>query len=595
LRTPRTVSKEITPSHDECSTLDSHDADFGFRMDSDVERDSMPNALTKTRGFKGSKKRNDDVTRSPTDGSASFINPVLEDDSTVSAMKQSCALGERKKHSLSLTAKSSYCNGSGRMQSAKTSNGLVVGKRTDVNDHDDIDDGKDTGDAARFGEGVTLYAKRRVKPNCKNTYDKCHFCKFCGRCIKSKIARHLLNVHIHEKDVREIRFLPKQCRQRRNLLQLLANEGDFKHNVAVLQLGRGKLVVGRRANGASSKPSEFLPCQYCHKFLKKINLWRHSETCPNRPQPCQMERPTQIVGSVTAEENRRPRTSSVRSAKAVLSAAVCLEEDADVLNLLDHMRDDEVKQVVMQDSLIRRYANLRLESFGRLSDQKIGDRYTISSGVRTLARLVLKVRSIKEIADLDSLLCPANFDLIIQATKSLSTDKEKPALNTGRAIGNLLNHAALIKSGMAIRENDERRKTDARNFLKLHKAEWTYRINSAATKRINNEKRLKALVIPLTEDLQNLRRFIMIKMKQYYRIVKDKKQPSDWVQLAKLTMSRLILFNKRRRAEVKDLKVREYLNRPKWHTEAAGEMAMALSATDRLLANRFSHKREVFV
>jgi transcription initiation factor IIE alpha subunit len=68
--------------------------------------------------------------------------------------------------------------------------------------------------------------------------------------------------------------------------------------------------------------------------------------------------------------------------------------------------------------------------------------------------------------------------------------------------------------------------------------------------------------------------------------MKQKKNASDWHQLAILTMTRLILFNKRRRAEVKDLKVEEYVNRPKWHEQAAGEMAMALSATGRMLAKR---------
>lgn len=69
----------------------------------------------------------------------------------------------------------------------------------------------------------------------------------------------------------------------------------------------------------------------------------------------------------------------MQSVKALFSAAVCVEEDAEVFQLLDHMRDDELKQVVMQDTLIRRFAHLRLESFGRRCDRKLGDRHLISS------------------------------------------------------------------------------------------------------------------------------------------------------------------------------------------------------------------------
>lgn len=59
-----------------------------------------------------------------------------------------------------------------------------------------------------------------------------------------------------------------------------------------------------------------------------------------------------------------------------------------------------------------------------------------------------------------------------------------------------------------------------------------------------------------------------------------------WTDLAQLTMCRLILFNKRRRAEVKDLKVCEYLKRPNWKDEDNGEFGLALSEVDRLLADR---------
>jgi hypothetical protein len=178
----------------------------------------------------------------------------------------------------------------------------------------------------------------------------------------------------------------------------------------------------------------------------------------------------------------------VKSARAVLSRAVCSEDEALLQELLNRMRDDEIKGVVMHDRLLKRYALLRLESLGRKADQKLTDINRVSSCVRTLAKLVIEARSYKPNCSLDSLLTAANFDLIISVTRSLSTEKEKPALNAGKMIGHLLNHAALVKSGLALRDGDDRKNKEATDFRKLHKAEWTYRINSAATKRINNEK-----------------------------------------------------------------------------------------------------------
>ena len=78
--------------------------------------------------------------------------------------------------------------------------------------------------------------------------------------------------------------------------------------------------------------------------------------------------------------------------------------------------------------------------------------------------------------------------------------------------------------------------------------------------------------IPLTEDLKTLRDFIILKMQQTFILLKTARKACDWVTLAKLTLSRLILFNKRRRAEVKDLKVADYQSRPDWKKEQRGNV-----------------------
>jgi hypothetical protein len=38
----------------------------------------------------------------------------------------------------------------------------------------------------------------------------------------------------------------------------------------------------------------------------------------------------------------------------------------------------------------------------------------------------------------------------------------------------------------------------------------------------------------------------------------------DWTWLAKLTLCRLIIFNKRRSAELKHVRLADYVNRPRW-------------------------------
>jgi hypothetical protein len=117
-------------------------------------------------------------------------------------------------------------------------------------------------------------------------------------------------------------------------------------------------------------------------------------------------------------------------------------------------------------------------------------------------------------------------------------------------------------------------------------SEWNYCVSAVATKRMNSDKRKTVKTIPLTEDLVTFCNFIVCSMTETIDEVKKSSYGKDWNWLAKLTLCRLILFNKRRPAEVKDVKLFDYISRPRWKDDESGEMRMAMSETDKLLAAR---------
>lgn len=103
---------------------------------------------------------------------------------------------------------------------------------SDVEESDDDDD----------GSLVKVVPKKNVAPGCNQVYDKCNYCTFCSKQIRSKISRHLLT-HKEQKEVNEIILLPKRCQERMSRLQRLANEGNFKHNAQTFASGSGQVVV----------------------------------------------------------------------------------------------------------------------------------------------------------------------------------------------------------------------------------------------------------------------------------------------------------------------------------------------------------------
>ncbi|ESO87574.1 hypothetical protein LOTGIDRAFT_166454 [Lottia gigantea] len=238
--------------------------------------------------------------------------------------------------------------------------------------------------------------------------------------------------------------------------------------------------------------------------------------------------------------------------------------------------------------LSRLLVSLKLESLGDKIDQKISDFYRVSQPARTLGRLVLEARSRRpEVKlDLDYLLKPENFDFLIQCTKYMSHKRDEPVLTLGRLIGNLIGHVIQVKIGLALRQNNDVKNREASNFQKLYESEWNFRVNAICTKKYNIKKRQNIQTIPITEDLKKLRNHIMAKMRSTGDTLSALPNIESWNCLNKLTLVRIILFNKRRRAEVTELKVDDFINRPNWKEEMNGEISLALTESDRILANR---------
>ena len=93
----------------------------------------------------------------------------------------------------------------------------------------------------------TLLARRSPSDLAeKKVYDRLNFCKFCHKCLKGKISKHLLNIHKDEIKVKNIVRKRKGSKERRQLLGLLANKGNYLHNTTVLQCGHGPMVIARR-------------------------------------------------------------------------------------------------------------------------------------------------------------------------------------------------------------------------------------------------------------------------------------------------------------------------------------------------------------
>jgi hypothetical protein len=343
-----------------------------------------------------------------------------------------------------------------------------------------------------------LLPKKHKHTGCKQVYDKINYCTYCMKAISSKISRHLLSVHKADSRVSDILTLPKRSPERMAKLELLANKGNFKHNLEVIKRNEGFLVVGRReSNLKDYKSTSYLPCNFCKKFILKKTLWLHSRNCSIK----------KVMGMSTSEH--QSSSNPVRLSRQLLSSALLEEVDSGVSKLLSRMHHDEITDEVQKDVLIRMYAALKVESLGREQDHKINDFHRVSQSCRTLARVVIKCREKSEhIIDMDKLIVARNFDLLVSTAKSMCLNDAKAAPSLGNLIGNNISHIIQVKKGFALREGNNTKLEEAENFQRLFTLEWTYRVNSVCQKMTNTINRQKVKTIPLTEDLLTLKSYI---------------------------------------------------------------------------------------
>ena len=119
----------------------------------------------------------------------------------------------------------------------------------------------------------------------------------------------------------------------------------------------------------------------------------------------------QIVGSVEEKywKKNKDIRNSLRRGKSLLYSALLDYDDQMASSMLHLMHDDEVKDVILGDKLVKCYAALRVDSLRSTDEQQINDMHRVSQGPRTLARLVLETRKKKPLATMANLIHLQNF------------------------------------------------------------------------------------------------------------------------------------------------------------------------------------------
>jgi len=138
--------------------------------------------------------------------------------------------------------------------------------------------------------------------------------------------------------------------------------------------------------------------------------------------------------------------------------------------------------------------------------------------------------------------------------------------------------AEWIKSGNAEQHNS------AENFEQLYKMQWAKKVSSHALRTMTVKNMSQTHMLPLAEDLQKLQSFLKASADSLMKNVKHHPRLKDWSQLARVTLTQLILFNRRRGGEAQRLLCENYRSRNHCVEE---DIARGLSDLERKLLHKF--------
>ncbi|XP_038047636.1 uncharacterized protein LOC119721741 [Patiria miniata] len=189
-------------------------------------------------------------------------------------------------------------------------------------------------------------------------------------------------------------------------------------------------------------------------------------------------------------------------------------------------------------------------------------------------------------------LKPSKFDAVIQAVEDLAGqdegeggDHELQRPSFALKAGYDLAWLARIKRGRAIRSHDITSEEEANKFLQLHRSEWGLKVSASACNTLNTRKSKKPVSLPKTSDLQKLSKYVTSEVKKCNEMFTTSSTAnySFLKRMQKVTLVRLLLFNKRRPLELSQITTDTYINRPGWNNSRVEELLCQMTSLEKKL------------
>lgn len=443
---------------------------------------------------------------------------------------------------------------------------------------------------------------------------KANICFLCQR-EYSKISCHL-KTHINEDaEVAQAFSLPEGSRQRKKLLEKLRNRGNLKlKNNEVLKTHGDSLNVKSSAHGTDKK---YNYCIHCKGMYLQTRLRNHMEKCPSKPKE-------------TEHQGRQPELSLESVVTSACSNAV---SENGLLKILGHMHDDDIARALSSDFCLDRFS----KSLYSLHGHDPAKHDYIRQKILDLGRFLLTMRKTSSILTLGDAVKPGNFLNVVKVVKEITgfdaTEESAEITSLALRIGQSLFEVSDIVQCQAVLTGDEDLIKSTTEFKKLYQAKWSEYISHSALStasdlKDNNPTKLpptedigglnthldkkaesataaledqtsaqncsslarqqthqttnKPIELPSIEDIGKLYTHLDKKAEAATTALKEQATAQNYSSLARTTLTKIILLNRRRVGKVSKMKLRNFLER-----ECPNKLEVGLSEYEQKLCRYF--------
>ncbi|XP_029700999.1 uncharacterized protein isoform X2 [Takifugu rubripes] len=369
---------------------------------------------------------------------------------------------------------------------------------------DNSRDGDYVDNEAKLNSTITLYTKK-------------NYCYVCGAGV-SKISRHLLKHADEEPDIAAAFAKRKKSSERKKLLEVLRNRGNYKHNQEVLEKNSGMLKISRRSKKRFST-KELRSCPYCKAMHKRKHVWQHAARCVLRPM-CAAQDKTKVQSTFPAES---PFQETL---------------PANVWRLLFMMQQDDVTSVVQNDFLLLKLAQSLFKNYKNTRDNY----KCIAQKLRQMGKLLMVLHD-KCIYSFEDAIKPKNFNKVVEAVRGIAGFDEQTQRYENPSLALKLWHwlKTICVIALIIANGKEEITVATKESIELCKKEWSE--CASQTPSASSSKTSNPSTLQVTHDVQAFCTYLEKTALFATERLITHGDPLDYNELCRVTLAQTLVLN----------------------------------------------------